>query len=410
MKVLIVSTFDQRGGAAKAAYRLHCSLLQNNIDSNMLVQLKESKNSKVATPFKKFSRYLAKTKALLNYLPLWFYKNDIHFSTSFTFSFDIINYINRMKPDVVHLHWIGAGMLNIEDLLKIKSPIVWTMHDNWAFTGGCHVIWDCKNYLRNCGNCPNLKSDNEFDLSRNQWLRKQNVYQNLSDLTVVGLTTWISKLAKESSLLKDKNIIKLPNSIDTSFFRPMEMAKARLKWKLPLKKKIILFGANWADRDINKGYDNLFDSINKLEGDIEIAIFGMDSPDNSKKFKFKTHYLGYIKDESELRLLYNAANVTLIPSLQENLSNIIMESMSCGTPVVGFDIGGNSDLIEHKVNGYLAKPFDVEDFSKGIEFIFQSGNHSKLRINSRYKILSEFDHDIVSLKYRDMYHKILNEH
>lgn len=408
MKILILSTFDQQGGAAKAAFRLHCSLLKSNIDSNMLVQLKENQNSKVVTPTKRYSRQLAKLKALFNFVPLWFYKSKIHFSTSFTPSYDIIKKIQMMQPDIVHLHWIGAGMLKIEDLMKIKSPIVWSLHDNWAFTGGCHVVWQCENYRNNCGKCPNLKSQNENDLSRKQWNRKQKVYEKLNQMTIVGLSTWISNMAKESALFKNKKVITLPNPIDTNFFRPQDSSEGRLKWNLPMHKKIIVFGANWADSDINKGYNKLFNSINMLEMDVEIAIFGMDKPSNSLKFKFKTHYLGFIKEESELRLLYNSANVTLVPSLQENLSNVIMESMSCGTPVVGFNVGGNSDMIEHKVNGYLAQPYQIEDFSKGIEWVLKNENDLELRKSSRKKIKSEFDSNSISLKYKNLYEEILN--
>lgn len=407
MKVLIVSTFDLKGGAAKAAYRLHKSLNKNNVDSTMLVQFKESINPKVITNKKWFASYLAKFKAILNYSPLWFYKDNIHFSASFTPSFDIINKINSIKPDIVHLHWIGAGMLKIEDLLKIKAPIVWSLHDNWAFTGGCHVMWDCEKYKNNCGKCPNLNSQNEYDLSRRQWRRKQSTYENLNQLTIVGMSNWISKKAKESTLLKNKRIITLPNLLETEFFKPLDIKVGRFRWNLPHDKKIILFGANWADQDINKGYNTLFESINKLTGDFEIAIFGMEESNNLQRFNYKTHYLGYIKDEQDLRLLYSAADVTLVPSLQENLSNVIMESMSCGTPVVAYNIGGNSDLIEHKINGYMAEPYKISDFVRGIEWVLHNEALHELKKKSRDKIQMEFDEQLISFKYQKMYESLI---
>jgi Glycosyltransferase len=143
--------------------------------------------------------------------------------------------------------------------------------------------------------------------------------------------------------------------------------------------------------------------------DIELVVFGSSKPKNAPDFGFKTHYLGHLGDDVSLVTLYNAVDVVVVPSLQENLSNTIMESLSCGTPVVAFDVGGNRDMIEHMINGYLAKPFDPEDLAKGIEWVLNAPNYDELCKNAREKVVREFDSIVVAKKYVELYKELLND-
>jgi len=229
-------------------------------------------------------------------------------------------------------------------------------------------------------------------------------------MTIVGLSKWLNECAKNSTLLKDKKHINLPNPIDTSIFKPFDKEKSRELWSLPKDKKLVLFGAMGATSDPRKGFKELIKAMKKLTSqDIEFVVFGSSKPQNVPDFGFKTHYLGSLADDITLVTLYSAVDVMVVPSLQENLSNAIMESLACGTPVVGFDIGGNCDMIEHKKNGYLAKPFDTDDLANGIEWILNAENYDELCTSARKKVIQEFDSAIVARKYIKLYEEILND-
>jgi len=415
MKILHINTSDIQGGAARAAYRLHRSLLETGIDSKMLVQNKKSDDYTVVSLVNnKFQKGLNLLIPFIDQIPVKFYKNKTKtlFSPAWIGSSNIINKINEINPDIVHLHWICGGMIKIEDLVKINKPIVWSLHDNWAFTGGCHIKWECEKYKNSCGACPRLGSNKENDLSKWVWKRKKKTFSKMDNLTIIGLSKWVMNVSKESSLLKDKKHINLPNPIDTNVFKPFNKEKSRELWNLPKDKKLILFGAISATSDINKGFKELSEALKILNlKNIEFVVFGSGKPQNAPDFKFKTHYVGHLHDDVSLVTLYSAVDVMIVPSLQENLSNAIMESLSCATPVVAFNVGGNSDMIGHKINGYLAKPFESQDLANGIEWILNLNEkeYNQLCKNAREKVLKEFDSKVVAKKYIELYEEILNE-
>ncbi|MGE4511221.1 MAG: glycosyltransferase family 4 protein [Sulfurimonadaceae bacterium] len=410
MKILIVNTSDIQGGAAKAAYRLHKALLNSGVDSQMLVQNKSSDDYRVITQDNKIKKIFSKLRAFFDSLPARLYKERTQtlFSPSLIGFSDIPKKINKLNPDIVHLHWIAGGMMKIEDISRIKSPIVWSLHDMWAFTGGCHYDEECGAYQNSCGNCKVLGSNKQNDLSKKVWLQKQKTFSN-KDITIVSLSAWLNDVSRSSTLLKEKKHINLPNPIDTSLFKPFDKKNSRELWSLPQDKKLILFGAMGATSDPRKGFKELSEALRQLRcQDIEFVVFGSSRPQNAPDFGFKTHYLGHLHDDVSLVTLYNAVDVTVVPSLQENLSNAIMESLACGIPVIGFDIGGNSDMIEHRTNGYLAKPFESQDLANGIEWILNTANYNKLCSNARDKVMQEFASEVVAKKYIQLYQEILH--
>ena len=412
MKILIVNKSDIQGGAARAAYRLHKALLENGVDSKMLVQDKISDDYTVIGPTTKVQKAIAKIRPTIDSLPVRLYKNRTKtlFSPSWLGFSGIVDKINKINPDIVHLHWICGGMMTIEDISRIKAPIIWSLHDNWAFTGGCHIKWKCEKYRENCGACPRLGSQKENDLSRRVWRRKQKSFANIDNITIVGLSHWLTESSKNSSLLNNRKHITLPNPIDINIFKPFYKDKARELWNLPKDKKLVLFGAMSATSDINKGFKELSDAMEKLTSkDIELVVFGSSKPQNAPDFGFKTHYLGRLHDDVSLVTLYSAVDVMVVPSLQENLSNTIMESLACATPVVAFDVGGNSDMIEHKINGYLAKPLESDDLANGIDWVLNASNYDELCINARKKVVKEFDSKVVAKKYIKLYEEVLND-
>lgn len=405
MKVLIVNTLDIQGGAARAAYRLHKALLAEGVDSQMLVQSKSSDDFTVLGPQTQFQKAMGKIRSTLDSIPIRRYKERTKtlFSPSWVPFAGLVDKINALNPDVVHLHWIAGGMMRIEDIAKIKAPIVWSLHDMWAFTGGCHYDEECAGYQRQCGACSVLGSNKDKDLSRKVWLRKQACFARLPNMTIIGLSKWLADCAASSTLFRNNPVVNLPNPIDTQAFSPFDQTEARRLFNLPKDKKLILFGAMGATSDPRKGFKELAQALDHLPADYELVVFGSSEPQTPQGFKQKAHYLGNLHDDVSLRVLYSAADVMVVPSLQENLSNAIMESLACGTPVVGFAIGGNSDLIDQQHTGYLAQPFDTHDLASGINWVLQHENPEQLAQAARDKVLHEFDSQVVAGKYKVLY-------
>lgn len=399
MKILIISSFDTRGGAARAAYRLFKGLKKFNIAITMIVQKKfsseydiiEFKNTTIDYDNIILSNYPNRSQTL--------------FSSSINSNQKLIEYINKSDVDIVHLQWIANSFLSIEDLSKINKSIIWTLHDMWAFTGGCHYDENCGLYKTKCSNCVVLNSTNENDLSTINFNRKLETYKSINNLSIIGASKWISDCARQSSLLKNYEIYNLPYSIDTDIFKPYNKSKARQELNIKTDKKIILFGAMNATDDPRKGYSYLQEALNFLEKNEYIfLIFGKTSLVNNSN----TIYLNHIEDDETLSKIYSCADVMVAPSIQENLANTIIEALSCGTPVVAFDIGGNSDMIEHKINGYLAKPFDSKDLANGIKWILDDEEYNKLCQNSRLKVLQSFSEEVVIPKYIKLYENIIS--
>lgn len=410
MKILMVSESDSKGGAAKAAYRLHESLLNANIDSQMLVQNKEGDDNTIIGPVTKIQRAISKVRPTLDELPVSLYKNRTKtiFSPAWLPFSNIVKKINEIDPHIVHLHWVCGGMIKIEDILKIKAPIVWSLHDNWVFTGGCHIMWDCEKYKDACGACPRLESQKEKDLSKKIFNRKKKVFSQKKDMTIVGVSRWLTECSKASTLLKDKKHTNLPNPIDTSIFKPFSTEKSRELWNLPKDKKLVLFGAITTN-NINKGFHELSEALDQLKNvEIELVVFGNRGYDESQKFSLKTHNVGYLHDDASLVTLFSAVDVMIVPSRQEAFCQTASEAMACGTPVVAFGHTGLLDIVDHKDNGYLAKSLDTSDLTYGIEWVLNNENYALLCQSAREKVLSAFDSKIVAQKYISLYKDILD--
>lgn len=411
MKILHLISQDS-GGAGRAALRLHQSLLSKNIDSIVLTQQKTT--DKVAvhrlakTNFQKIIEKIRPALSVIFLLPYPKRHKDI-FSPNPPSNSLLIKTISSIKPDIIHLHWINNGFFNIADLAKIKIPIVWTLHDANTYTGGCHVVPNgCDKFKSHCQKCPMLASNFKYDLSYFVFRKKSKIYPKLN-LTINALSKWIKSCSRESALLKDKKIINLPNPIDTKIYHPIDKIIAKKILDLSTSQKIIAFGALNALDIHRKGYFELKKALTLLKNkkDIQLVIFGASQGEPIEGID--TLYLGHLNDDISLKIAYSAADVFVTPSLAENLSNVIMESLACATPVVAFDIGGNSDMVEHKINGYLAK--DYTDLAVGIEWILNLNemDYSSLCDNSRKKVIQNFDSDTVSLRYIQTYKEILND-
>jgi glycosyltransferase involved in cell wall biosynthesis len=409
MKILIVNTYDIQGGAARAAYRLHKALLEAGIDSQMLVQSKSSDDFTVLGPQTKFQKAMGKLRPTLDSIPVQRYpkRTKTFFSPSWLPLTGLVDKINSLNPDVVHLNWIVGGLMRIEDLAKIKAPIVWCLNDMWGFTGGCHYDDSCAGYQKQCGTCPVLGSDKINDLSRRVYQRKQACYALLPTMTIIGVSKWLADCAASSSLFKNNPIVTIPNPIDTQTFAPYNQLEARSLFNLPQDKKLILFGAIGATSDSRKGYNELVQALEHLPTEYELVVFGSSEPQIPQGFKQKTYYLGHLYDDLSLRVLYSAADVMVVPSLQEAFGQTASESLSCGTPVVAFGATGLLDIVDHQINGYLAKPFDIHDLANGIDWVLNHVKPDFLANAARAKVLREFDGPLVAKKYIQLYKDII---
>jgi glycosyltransferase involved in cell wall biosynthesis len=415
MKIAILSTFESYGGAAIAAKRLQKALLKNGEIATMVVQEKTSTDNTIhsfSTTY--FGKLLAKFRfALDRFLFVFSEKSK---AVRFSFSTAKIgvnpNTNDQIKnTDIVHLHWINFGFLSLKSIEKINQPIVWTLHDMWAFTGGCHYSGNCENYKLECGNCvPFLKKPSDSDLSHEVWLKKQALFQH-KKITFVTCSQWLADLAKTSALLKNQNVISIPNPINIDLFKLNNFSKKALY--LDENKQFILFGAvNVADS--RKGFIYLKEALNLLFEKIqnqsnlpEILIFGKANISDFSELKLKINFLGQLSDQQQIINAYNASTVFVIPSLEENLPNTIMESMACGTPVVGFEVGGIPEMIDHKKTGYLAKYKSAQDLSDGIFHILYEADYELISKNSRAKVVENYAEEIVAEQYQNLYESLL---
>lgn len=417
MKVLLLNTYYMHGGAGRATGRLQKALLTINVDAHMLVQHNFGDCHRyIHGPLTSLERTSALLKPALEMLPLFLYpaRNRLPFSVNYIP--DLLNSkVVDIAPDVINLHWVNTGFIRIETLQKIKKPLIWTLHDSWPFTGGCHIPLDCRHYTGSCGKCPTLGSRSEYDLSRWIWRRKLKSLQGV-DLTLVAPSRWLAQCARDSSLFKDLRIEVIPNGLDLGCVQVLDKEVARSFFGLPPGKKYILFGALGSTSDRNKGFQYLVPALEMLAeagfgAEYEVIVFGSYEPPDVPDFGLKTHYLGYFHDESSLNLLYCAADIFVAPSMQENLPNSIMEAMACGTPCVAFDVGGISDLIDHKVNGFLAKPYEPSSLAEGITWVLKGEVDLPLLSKAaRIKVELEFSAENCAKNYLKLYHEVARAH
>ncbi|MGG1678254.1 glycosyltransferase family 4 protein [Neobacillus sp. NRS-1170] len=413
MNVVMLNTSDIDGGAAKATYRLHKVIKSLGHESVYLVQSKKGIDKSVFGPIGKYNKLINFLRPYIDAFPLNLYKNrSINpWNVGWLRNNSMLRKIDKAYPDIIHLHWINAGYVPIRHIPKMGDKVVWTLHDSWSFTGGCNVPGNCMRYVESCGKCPQLNSNMNYDLSRAIWERKKKHYSQ-GNFTLVAPSKWMAECAGKSSLFYGKKIHIIPNGLDTDLFKPVDKEYSRELLHLPKEKNLILFGAMYSTEDKNKGFDLLIDSINKLNlspNETEIVIFGGDDTSKTNNLKYKVHNLGHIHNEEMMVALYSAADVMCVPSRQESFGQTASESMSCGTPVVAFGATGLVDIVDHHKNGYLAEPFDTEDFSRGIEWILSHNINRDLSFSAREKVEKNFDIRITGKRYLELYEHLINQ-
>lgn len=419
MKVTLVNTFQFSGGAAVACYRLMQALNKHQVDTRMLVQQKNFEDQRVSTISDTFA---GKQTALLRFSAERFYflLHEKNKQVRFAFSpanvgTDISRHPLIRQADIIHLHWINFGFLSltsIQKLMELGKPIVWTLHDMWAFTGGCHYSGDCKRYQNHCQYCPFLRLPHPRDLSYRVFAEKAALLEK-APVTFVACSQWLAGLATQSRLLEKHQILSIPNPIDTTVYKPADKSLVRQALALPAEKKIILFGA-FKITDPRKGFIYLMQALHILQqkypdtaGRIALLVFGKTDPAIIQELPFEVFNLGTLTQTSQLVEAYTAASVFVLPSLEDNLPNTVMEAMACGTPVVTFDTGGFPEMIQHLENGYLAAYRSADSLAEGIYQVLFKMDYTQLSSKARTKVEKTYTEEVVAGKYKALYESLL---
>jgi glycosyltransferase involved in cell wall biosynthesis len=403
MKVLLVNSYAASGGASVAARRLCRALNEKNVDARLLVQ--NSEGHEEPALLKTADRW-AHRRPFLDSLPVlcWRKRRSPHWGNAWLGNKATLNSIHELAPDVTHLHWINHGMLSVRDIGELSGPVVWTLHDFWMFTGGCHSPQDCRRFQDRCGQCPELGSRHDRDLSRKNWERKQVAWGN-RNITMVTPSRWLAQLAGSASLLKGHRIEIIPNAVDTAVFHPMDRLEARKALGLPVDVPLFLFAAHGALTDWNKGADLWKAAMPFVASGCpgaEAILAG--ASDGVEEQSVPVHELGHLSPE-RMAMALSAADAVVVPSRMENLPNIVAESLACGTPVAAFAVGGIPEMIRPGETGMLASPQDPEDLARGIcELLKQGGG---MREACAAFALETYAPETVARRHLELYHSLL---
>ncbi|SDF04902.1 Glycosyltransferase involved in cell wall bisynthesis [Dyadobacter soli] len=412
--VLQLSTFHWEGGAGVAAARLHQALRNAGTDSQLMVsEISSPAPHTTAWADASWKSRKAWGNFVLERLSFLPYEKDK--SVRFAFSpavagADIADHPLVKQASIIHLHWINFGFLSmksLEKLFALGKPIVWTLHDMWTFTGGCHYNRGCERYLSHCCYCPYLKKPGEYDIAFTQFEKKQRLYQN-TNLTLVSPSRWLDNLVQKAALTNGKPSRAIPNCIDTNFFKPGDRIGARNALGLPADKRLLLFaGAN--TQDPRKGFTYFREAMQDPDlAGTEVMILGKGKPENFKDMPVKVHFLGKISDSAQMVQAYNAADMLIVPSLEDNLPNTIMEAMACGTPAVGFDTGGIPEMIGHLESGFISKSKSPSSLSEGIQWVLSHNSNGAISEQARAKVLQHYSEEVIARQYSQLYDSLLH--
>ncbi len=407
------------GGAAIAACRLTDVLNRHGVQATLLVRDKQSsrptthqlpkygwRGLKLRFAFL-WERFCVWTTNFFHRKGLWAVDLGIGGAS-------VVGRRDFREADIIHLHWVNQGLLSLSELRRILrsgKPVVWTMHDMWPCTGICHHARECVQFHTHCMNCPRLHFPSRGDRSFLVYDRKAAIYPE-GRLVFVGCSKWMADEARKSRLTSGNEVLSIPNTYNHNAFCPGLQMEGRLQFTLPRSLKLILFASQKVTNP-RKGLDLLLQALNtpviqKWQGKLGIVVVGQMADEVAARIPYPLHPLTYIKKEEEMAALYRAADVFVTPSLEENLPNTIMESMACGTPCVGFEIGGIPEMIDHQKNGYVARYRDAEDLAAGIDYVLSDENHDRLGAAAAAKAEELWNEDMVAKQYIDLYEHLLS--
>jgi glycosyltransferase involved in cell wall biosynthesis len=417
MKIIHIDNADSGGGASRSAYRLHDGLRRVGENSGMLVLNKRTKDAAVqafrSSPGKVSWVARNSRRLKLEAAMRWNMRNASPECTFFSedrtpFFMDACRQIT--SSDVINLHWI-ANFLDLGAFftwLPKGKPLVWTLHDMAAFTGGCCHDMGCGKFAHKCGACPQLGSSNEGDMTRGVWLRKEKYYGTIDAerFHVVTPSNWLGSELKRSPLLSRFGHSVIPYGLDLEVFKPRDRDLSREILGIPRGLKVVLFVSNGLVR--LKGFHLLMEALNEIEASTPLFLLsiGLDSSPVSDRFANKA--ISAIKEDGMLSLIYSAADVFVLPSLADNLPNTMLEAMACGTPVVAFDAGGIPDGVRPGVTGLLARTGDVGELRAAIlELLENDAKRAEMAANCRKIAVAEYGLELQARRYLQIYESLM---
>ncbi len=423
MKIAVVSTNDFSGGAARAAYRLHEGFRLIGEDS---IIISKNRTSADVNSIQINSADTASSEHIkdIRFEDIQYYINHSRTSLSntiYSYPYPGINITDHpfiQEADIINFHWVAyfQSPTSIGQLLDRGKKIVWTIHDEWAFSGGCHYSAGCENFQTDCGSCPQLETADSI-IARTVLQDKIQIFQDR--ITVVGPSKWLAGQAKKSRLFKNSRVENVPYSLDTETFIPYSKAEMKRLWAIPEERFTFLFGAESATEK-RKGFFKLVEALSFLrensvwqkavnEGRIHFLLFGPPAKE-LKELGIPYTTVGTIHDDQLLSKVYAAADLFVLPSLEDNMPYTMMESLSSGTPIAAFRAGGMIDIIKDGYNGYIAESADAKSLS---EKIFRSYSFPEERIqfgkNGREDMAKNFHLKVQAERYRDIFNDIINK-
>ena len=423
MRVLIVNTSESTGGAAVAANRLKNALINNGVQAKMLVRDKQSGDITVSTVGGQWqNRWNFVWERFVIWLRNGFSRRNLFKVSIANTGIDITRTKEFRKADIIHLHWVNQGMLSLNDIGKILrsgKPVVWTMHDMWPLTSICHHAYECDRYKTFCECCPQLCRPGKHDLSARVFEQKQQLLDEVSSkqagtsspLTFVAVSEWLAERARQSALTALFPVRVIPNVLPLQQFTIIYRSDARTALDVE-EPYVIAFGAARIDDDI-KGFSYLTEALRLLvdsgefgADDIRLLLFGMvRDPKVFDAIPVKYTHWGYVDDVYRLSQIYSAANVTVSSSLYETFGQTLIEAMACGSVPVSFDGSGQTDIIVHQKNGYLAHRLSAESLAEGISWAL----NSKLSPQEmRRSVVRRYSESVVANQYVGLYTDLLN--
>ena len=416
MKVTLLNHSDTLGGASVVTFRLMQALRDEGVDAQMLVLSKTSDSESVAQLCSRRHRNRAFLFERLNiFLRNGFSKANLFKVSTATHGVSLISHPLIKEADVIAINWINQGMLSLDELealTRLGKPIIWTMHDMWCLTGVCHHALECDNYKAQCGKCQFISNGRrKNDLSHSTWLRKNEIYKN-SNIYFVPVSNWLAEKCRQSSLLADKHIEVIHNAFPIDFYSttPSSLVQG---FGIDYDKNLILMGAARLDDPI-KGFEYAIEAINvfsKTNPDLakkcEVVFFGeIRDIQLLKRLRMPYLHLGRINDPKAIRQLYASAKVVISTSLYETLPGTLIEGQAAGCVPVSFGMGGQADIIDHKVTGYIAEYKSPESIAEGIVWALETAPDREMLHNS---VREKFASKVIAQRYIELFKKLLSK-
>ncbi|WP_204103821.1 MULTISPECIES: glycosyltransferase [Spirulina sp. CCY15215] len=412
LRVVHLSAKDMGGGAPNATYRLHSELHRLGYDSTLFVLEKLRNDCSSETLGDRATQQFCPTRVdQENAANLPLQTNTIH---NTLFSSDRSPYTTELlqqlpEAEIINLHWI-AGFVDYQTFfskIPTLTPIIWRLSDENPLTGGCHVDNFCDRFTQSCGMCPQLNSTQENDLSRQIWESKKKAIKNVARdrLHFVAPSQWMTQKLKQSSLFRDYPVTTIPTGIDTDNFAPRDRLFAREVLGLPKNAKVVLFVADYLANPI-KNFNLLREALSNLSRLPNLYLLSLGRGNSSLPVSIPHLHLGFIENERLLSLVYSAADLFVISSKQDNFPNVVLESLACGTPVVGTNVGGIPDLVRPNLTGSLVSPENSQELSRAIASLLKDSDKlTEFSSHCRRIALAEYTLEQQARRYIELYHQ-----